>query len=103
MAKRTINWQHPNTFTDGSAIDASNFGHFEYRIDDGAAVSLPNVFDPDTQYTAEFDDAGLSVGAHQLDVRLVGSNDKASAWVGDAPFSVVDERVPSDPFGVTVS
>lgn len=102
MTIRTLHFSHSDLFTNNDDIPDALYARFEYRLNGGSVVPLAIPPDPDHNYEAVFDDVSLPLGNNTVEVRLVLTDGRTTSWIA-ANFEKADERVPTDPFNVSVS
>lgn len=102
--KSQISWQHDGKNTDGSAFDATQFGGWDLEVNGAVALSVPIGYTAGSTYTFPFANAPAfsKTGHYKVRLRLVNKNGDASAWSNMVEFDL-DFRVPTAPFGLTVS
>lgn len=101
-----LKWQAPDKFEDGSAFGAADFGGFTFDVGGAPAVSVPAAWETDGTYELDISSFTPAVAGQRkvYPIRMYTvSKGGITSKPSPAVEKVIDERVPSAPFGVAVA
>jgi hypothetical protein len=101
--KGILSWTNPSTYTDGTAMPASDLAGIEIQFDGAGVVSVPGVIGQnagfDLNTLASY--SSLKHGPHALGLAVVSKGGVASAFANAVTFQT--EGTPMAPTDVVVA
>lgn len=106
---KTISFNAPTQYTDGTTIPAGGIARYEYGFSQSAGGPYSRLvsdsdFTPDAEgnQTHTLDLAGFAFGQWYAAARAVSSDNMTSAWSNEAAFEV-QAKEPKPPTGFSVA